>query len=139
MKEYSKNSFELGEMLFDQTLPPFEAQDFSYLSGANSSGANVRPKHEHSMGTAVEYADGKISGTCVTCEERISVTKLPTGFGLVRLKALIIDAIGDPDDMVALLAELDRVERILEIEEMTLNEANKLVALARKMIEAAVT
>lgn len=88
----------------------------------------------HEMGEEVELEDGRVSGRCLLCGDTILGRRMVGGLGLARLRAALVDAIGDHDEMALLAEELGRVEMMLELEEQTLDSARKMIDLAKQML-----
>jgi hypothetical protein len=99
----------------------------------------TKPACDHVMGDETELEDGQVVGFCVSCGDKIKGRRMVGGYGLARLKDVLVDALGDPAAMADLLDEIDRVELMLHVEEQALRSAYDMIEMARKMVKTIVT
>lgn len=90
---------------------------------------------EHVMDDETELDDGRIAGYCSKCGDKITGRRLVGGMGLAKLKAALVDAIGDEGALAELANELARVDKMMELERQAIAAAECLMDTARCMIE----
>lgn len=88
----------------------------------------------HEMDDETELDDGRVSGHCSKCGDKIIGRRLAGGMGLATLKAALVDAMGDRDAMADLATEMQRVERMIELEVESVESARRMLLLARRML-----
>ena len=93
-----------------------------------------RPRCLHEMADEIELDNGKVMSRCRFCNDEILGRRLPGGLGLPTLKAALILAMGDRGALAALAGEMQAMERMIEVEEDSLESARRLLGLARRML-----
>lgn len=106
-----------------------------YMPTGSTATKPPPPPCDHVMGDETELDDGRIAGHCSKCGDKILGRRMVGGLGLAKLKAALVDAIGDEGALAGLADELQRVEKMLELERQSIDAAECLMETARRMIE----
>ena len=86
------------------------------------------------MSSEVELIDGGIQGECSFCGDSIIGRRLPGGLGLLCLKAMLVEQIGEAELLPSFADDLDRVEGLLREEEKAMAAARRLMETARLVL-----
>lgn len=89
-------------------------------------------------GDLIEYADGLFVGHCAQCLTRVQIEKIPGGVSWMKAGHFIAGALGleedDTESASGLLAQLKELEADIAAEERKLEQAKKLIKIARSTV-----
>lgn len=87
----------------------------------------------HEVDEWAEYLDGVCAGRCARCNARVTAKRPPGGLPFLRLKAVVEQILAGVDP-IALAMDVGEIASLLAAEQRALDDANALLATARRMV-----